>query len=299
MSVEIIQDPPHITPLPPSASNPRPKGILKNAPSHSGSVPTLSSDGESGNVAPSQPPSASLARQNSGSGGQHLSWDEENLALTEIGKDSLMKITEPKTPYVRYNAELDIVENMHDIPSFDLSHNQPPTPSSPSSFPVSDSPKADAALLAEEKKQTEINTNANARRPSFTSPNQGRSNSASAGSTSSRSTSFHLPEEERKKLQRKPIDPIDNGEVEEEEMDEEAAAKHEAFIKARGRHYSNEAEAMKRAQALLAEEEDDDGSPEGDDMDLDGDNDDKERGHGKKSIPPVPPLPKHVNGANV
>lgn len=42
-----------------------------------------------------------------------LQWDEENLALTEIQKDSLMKITEPKTPFVRYNAELDIVENLH------------------------------------------------------------------------------------------------------------------------------------------------------------------------------------------
>lgn len=36
-----------------------------------------------------------------------LTWDEENLALTEIGKDSLMKIDEPKTPYVRYNTELE------------------------------------------------------------------------------------------------------------------------------------------------------------------------------------------------
>ncbi len=41
-----------------------------------------------------------------------LQWDEANLAATEIEKDSLMKITEPKTPYVRYNAELDQVENM-------------------------------------------------------------------------------------------------------------------------------------------------------------------------------------------
>ena len=39
-----------------------------------------------------------------------LQWDEENLALTEIQKDSLMKITVPKTPYVRYNAETDTVE---------------------------------------------------------------------------------------------------------------------------------------------------------------------------------------------
>ena len=40
----------------------------------------------------------------------NLQWDEENLALTEIQKDSLMKITEPKTPFVRYNAETDEVE---------------------------------------------------------------------------------------------------------------------------------------------------------------------------------------------
>ena len=39
-----------------------------------------------------------------------LTWDEQNIAETEIGKDSLMKITEPKTPYVRYNAETDEVE---------------------------------------------------------------------------------------------------------------------------------------------------------------------------------------------
>lgn len=39
-----------------------------------------------------------------------LQWDEENLALTEIQKDSLMKITEPKTPFVRYNAETDTIE---------------------------------------------------------------------------------------------------------------------------------------------------------------------------------------------
>jgi hypothetical protein len=39
-----------------------------------------------------------------------LQWDEANIALTELQKDSQMKITEPKTPYVRYNAELDEVE---------------------------------------------------------------------------------------------------------------------------------------------------------------------------------------------
>jgi len=294
MSVEIIPDQPNLTPLPPSASNPRPKGILKNAPSHSGSLPTISSSGDGTNVpVRQQSASATQAVPTPGSGGQHLSWDEENLALTEIQKDSLMKITEPKTPYVRYNAELDIVEGMNEIPSFDLSHDQQPSTSSSSSLPV-DSPKQDPALLAEERKITDVNTAENARRPSFTtSAQQGRSSSASAGSTSSRSTSFHLPEEERKKLQRKqPTEPTGNGEVEEEEMDEEAAAKHDAFLKARGRHYSNEAEAMKLAQELLKNEEDDEASFEADHMDVDG-----QDTQGKSSIPPVPPLPKQVNGA--
>jgi hypothetical protein len=39
-----------------------------------------------------------------------LQWDEENIALTEIQKDSLMKITEPKTPFVRYDPETDTIE---------------------------------------------------------------------------------------------------------------------------------------------------------------------------------------------
>jgi len=59
-----------------------------------------------------------------------------------------------------------------------------------------------------------------------------------------------------------------SGEVELEEMDEETAAKHEAFVRARGRHYSNEAEAMKQAARLLAEDEevsvDDDATKVGD-----------------------------------
>src|SRR6266436_8213322 len=46
-----------------------------------------------------------------------LQWDEANLALTEIQKDSLMKITEPKTPFVRYNPETDEVEGGWSLPS--------------------------------------------------------------------------------------------------------------------------------------------------------------------------------------
>jgi len=63
-------------------------------------------------------------------------------------------------------------------------------------------------------------------------------------------------------------------------MDEEAAAKHAAFVKARGRHYSNEAEAMKRARQLIDDEEET--------SSLDKAPEDVSMGE--------PPLPSKVNG---
>ncbi|KAG6841861.1 hypothetical protein C0991_006269 [Blastosporella zonata] len=225
-SVEVIHDRPFFSPLPRSASNPKPKGILKNAP------------------------------QQPGTPSHSLQWDEENLALTEIQKDSLMKITEPKTPYVRYNAETDEVEG--EIPKFDLDgHYIPPSRNSDSPTQLSVS-------------STGADTSGpTSRRTSLSSI--GRSGSLS-GSTSSRSTSFSLPNEARKEIRADDREP--GGEVEvEEEMDEETAAKHAAFVRARGRHYSNEAEAMKRA-AQLMDEDDDEGE-----------------GEGARDVPPVPQLP--------
>jgi len=176
-----------------SVSNSKPKGILKKAP------PT------------------------GGSAAQSLQWDEDNIALTELQKDSQMKITEPKTPYVRYNAELDEIEG--DIPTFELGGSSAPSPPPASPSPV-EPPSPRRASFSTGKKP-------------------GRSSSGS----SSRSTSFSIPCE------------VQRGEVEEESSDDEpmtpeARAKHEAFLKARGRHYSNEAEAMKRAAKLIEEEED-------------------------------------------
>ncbi|KAH9033875.1 hypothetical protein EDB85DRAFT_1040423 [Lactarius pseudohatsudake] len=189
-----------------SASTSKPKGILKNAPAP-------------GTAAQHGLPYSSLQ------------WDEANLALTELQKDSQMKITEPKTPYVRYNAELDEVEG--DIPTFDLESTSAPSPPPASPSPIEPS---------------------SPRRPSFsTGKRPGRSSSGS----SSRSTSFSIPSE------------IPQGEIEEESSDDEpmspeAAAKHEAFLKARGRHYSNEAEAMKRATHLSdSEEEEEDSTGDG------------------------------------
>lgn len=52
-------------------------------------------------------------------------WDEANIMVTEAGKDSTMKITEPKTPFVVYDAEGDEVVGARDhtqggLPSLDL-----------------------------------------------------------------------------------------------------------------------------------------------------------------------------------
>jgi protein phosphatase inhibitor 2 len=88
-----------LQPPPRSASLPKPKGILKNAPT-------------------SQPHPGQCVQSDlfhcvstlSFTVCSSLQWDEANIALTEIQKDSLMKITEPKTPYVRYNPETDEVE---------------------------------------------------------------------------------------------------------------------------------------------------------------------------------------------
>jgi len=208
MSTEIIHDPSHLSPLPRSASHPKPKGILKNA---------------------------------AGSGNQphSLQWDEENLALTEIQKDSLMKITEPKTPFVRYNAETDEVEG--DIPNLDLSSRFSAPNSNPTSPVLSSSPIDGNASVP------------SSRRTSLSSTGRSSSRrSASAGS--SRSTSFSLPTSAKGDISSDHRDPGEEVEVE-EEMDEETAAKHAAFVRARGRHYSNEAEAMKRAVKLMEEEE--------------------------------------------
>ncbi|EIN10846.1 hypothetical protein PUNSTDRAFT_119712 [Punctularia strigosozonata HHB-11173 SS5] len=148
-----------------------------------------------------------------------------------------MKITEPKTPFVRYNAETDTVEG--DIPDLDLygRYKYPNSPGASTQSPTSEEPETSS-------RRTSLSSNG--QRPSLSN----RSGSAS----SSRSTSFNLPDEARRGIR---ADRRERGEeVEEDEMmDEEAAAKHAEFVRARGRHYSNEAEAMKRAQQLMEEED--------------------------------------------
>ncbi|KAG5651148.1 hypothetical protein H0H81_009720 [Sphagnurus paluster] len=215
-SAEVIEEPPYLPRLPRSASHPKPKGILKNAP------------------------------QTPGTPSHSLQWDEENLALTEIQKDSLMKITEPKTPYVRYNAETDEVEG--EIPRFDLDGQYIP--------PSRDNPEVSSPTEMSVSSTGADNSGPSSRRTSLSSVGRSGSISGRSGSgTSSRSTSFSLPNDARREIRADSRDPGEEVEFD-EEMDEETAAKHAAFVRARGRHYSNEAEAMKRAAQLMDEDDD-------------------------------------------
>jgi hypothetical protein len=76
-----------------------------------------------------------------------------------------------------------------------------------------------------------------------------------------------------------------------------AQAKREAFILARGRHYSNEAEAMRLAPQLPDDEdEDDDAEGSQGSMELDGDVQEERPRIGRSKVPPVPPLPGNING---
>jgi len=245
--------------LPPSsAQQPKPRGILKNAP----------------------PQGSGLNTPNS----THLTWDEANLLATEVQKDSLMKITEPKTPFVRYNAELDTVEGMSEIPPFSLD-SRSRSPSNPS-YSAPTSPVTASPPLQPDSS-----------RPSF-----GHPSSRSGSAASSRRTSFNLPT--RPGLQGHSAEPGDAVESD-EEMDEETAARHAAFVRARVRHYSNEAEAMKRAQQLIVEEDDDvEGTWIGE-AEVEEPNEEEESRHddevinrvpGQHGVPPLPHQTGKVNG---
>ncbi|KAL5527711.1 hypothetical protein ACEPAG_6512 [Sanghuangporus baumii] len=243
---EITEETSTHAPLHRSVSSAKPKGILKNTPSV---TPGPATPGTS----------------------QHLQWDEQNIALTEIQKDSLMKITEPKTPFVRYNPETDEVEG--DIPSLDLgaragsSYSASPTEAKFSSRGTTPDPSEHGS-----------------RRTSFSSTGRPSISGRSGSGASSRSTSFSLPPETIGKELRGA--PGERGEIEEEDMDEEALAKHRAFLAARKGHYAKEGEVMKIAQELIAAEDDEDEVNKDHSMDADEDVEEQAK---------VPPLPR-TNG---
>jgi len=256
--MSVVENRPHLPPLPRSASQPKPKGILKNAP------PTPGGTSHS------------------------LQWDEENLALTEIQKDSLMKITEPKTPYVRYNAETDTVEG--DIPNLDLGGHYSISPSG-------DPPASPSISISTTGADT---SGPSSRRTSISSigiGSTGRPDTSMSGrsGSSSRSTSFNLPNEARREIRADSREPGEEVEFD-EEMDEETAAKHAAFVRARGRHYSNEAEAMKRAAQLMDDDEDDDSRPADSEPHLDHDTSEDDASTDHSHLGDVTPI--KINGVN-
>jgi len=216
--MSIVQD---VPPRPPrSGSLPKPKGILKNTPQTHGSQP------------------------------HSLQWDEENLSLTEIQKDSLMKITEPKTPYVRYNPETDeIIEG--DIPALELELSATTLGGARSASPAVSISTTGANASGPSSRRTSISSIG---RP-------GTAMSARSGTASSRSTSFSLPNDARSAIRadgRSPGEEVEFDEI----MDEESAAKHAEFLRARIRHYSNEAESMKRAAQMGGEDDEMPGMPQ-------------------------------------
>ncbi|KAJ2608098.1 hypothetical protein EV177_005152 [Coemansia sp. RSA 1804] len=63
----------------------------------------------------------------------HLRWDEDNIRITEAQKDAKMKVDEPKTPYIRYNPDLDAdIQEMEDLK---LASDMSSVPSSIASSP--------------------------------------------------------------------------------------------------------------------------------------------------------------------
>ncbi|CAG8473282.1 9259_t:CDS:2 [Dentiscutata heterogama] len=90
-----------------------------------------------------------------------LKWDEDNIQLTESQKNSTMKITEPKTPYIHYNQETDeIMTDLQTIPGLTLESNRESSPSgtlssgSPSSAHFPDSVKDDWDSEGSEDEET-------------------------------------------------------------------------------------------------------------------------------------------------
>ncbi|GAA5837833.1 hypothetical protein JCM5353_002981 [Sporobolomyces roseus] len=239
------------TPLSSTASRPPPpKGILKNSSS--------SSQGQS-------------TSPHSG-----LAWDEANLSLNEVQKDSTMKITEPKTPYVRYNAETDEVMDLDKIPGFELgitSLNSPPTAPH-----TSDSTSSRRGSEGSEKMVRVERTN------SFNSQMSGEPSEEAM-----RGMSLQSPEE---------VEDSDD-----EPADEETKEHRKQFAQKRDRHYSNEAEAMKRAQALMEREDDEDDERAIDDEEEEDSYPGTLNGSNSTSTsngvpPPVPSIPTKFTGSN-
>ncbi|OAV96907.1 hypothetical protein PTTG_08934 [Puccinia triticina 1-1 BBBD Race 1] len=168
----------------------------------------------------------------------HLTWDEPNLALNDLNRDSTMKITEPKTPFVRYNAETDEVMDLESIPDFDLGRASSSSSSSHQASAIHEEP------MATDEDQSQ-NPSSSMRRFSSSSSRRG------SGSTERRQVLVQPPVGPSSTAGDDALDDEEDG----ADLDPDARAKHDAFLRARKGHYGNEAEAMKKARELAEKEE--------------------------------------------
>ncbi|GAA5846779.1 hypothetical protein JCM9279_004439 [Rhodotorula babjevae] len=271
MEVDPAPPTPHRTPSHSSAT--RPKGILKRGGASSsssstrvaGSPPTgqPAPDGTSASTDSTLTPAQRQHQQN------QLAWDEANLSLNDLQRDSTMKIDEPKTPFVRYNAETDEVMNLDQIPGISLGStsfaNANSSTSGGPTSPVRRGSEASEKMVRVERSNSDL--------------------AASARAHASGSSAMQDDE-----------DPdVDS---DEEDYDEETIEHRREFAKKRGRHYSNEAAAMKRAQALLDAEEDDDEPELTEEQRVAANTQANANGGpatahpGMSDVPPVPPMPQ-------
>ncbi|OWZ42533.1 hypothetical protein C361_03634 [Cryptococcus neoformans Tu259-1] len=201
--------------------------------------------------------------------GEHLQWDEANIALTEVQKDSLMKIDEPKTPYVRYDAINDqVLPNDSDVPSFDLEDDKAPrSPTAPlsprNSIGASPDQVARNTLMnSQPPRRPSSSTSTSSRSPSFSLPTKGHPVRPGSSSPRTSTGSIHSANGSVGGMELGATaanTAANSGEVfsdSEEEMDEETKARHKEFEKKRNSHYSKEAAfAMRKAKELLQKEE--------------------------------------------
>lgn len=84
-----------------------------------------------------------------------IRWDEDNLMITEAQKDSTMKVTEPKTPYIHYDHETDRATTSG-VQPFELERAMADISTSPSKSALFDNETEMDWSDEEDKKQQEI-----------------------------------------------------------------------------------------------------------------------------------------------
>lgn len=169
-----------------------------------------------------------------------LTWDETNIQLTEIQKDSLMKIDEPKTPYVHSGSLEELGDDVPDLelgtPTSAMRQRRSSssasggaggwTPNDPAVVAANTAANANAGRVPELASMPAVSSEAQHQVPSSPAAQQAppvtrqRTPSSSSG-PNSRSASFSLPDEKSGRAIRAGSASASEGVVEDEDEDEE------------------------------------------------------------------------------